>query len=99
MTSFSTPVLVVALFALYVRRLEGAWRWIYVVTAVAAFYLNVVALIAQAFLKIPNLHALAPTGSEPAFLIAQTAGLVVFIILGTLAVMRFHPRLERMAIT
>lgn len=95
----STPVLIVALFALYVRRLQGAWRWIYVVTAVAAFYLNVAALIAQAFLKVPSLHRLAPTGAEPPFLIAQTAGLVAFLILGTLAVTRFHPRIGRMAIT
>ena len=95
----STPLLLIALFALYGRRVEGSWRWVYVVTAVASLYLNVVALIAQGFLKVPALHALAPTGSEPAFLIAQSAGLIVFVALGVLAVMRFHPHLRRLALT
>jgi hypothetical protein len=89
----------IALFALYVRRIQGRWRWVYVVTAVGALYLNVVALIAQAFLKVPSLNALAPTGAELAFLIAQTIGLIVFTVLGAISVMRFHPHLERMAIT
>jgi hypothetical protein len=30
----------------------------------------------QAFLKIPALHALAPTGSEPAFKLTQGVALV-----------------------
>jgi hypothetical protein len=48
-------------------------------------------LIVQSFLKIPSLHALAPTGSEPPFAIAQGAVLVLFIVSGILAVMRFRP--------
>src|SRR6201997_109480 len=31
-------VLAIALFALYKERLVGAWRWIYVITAVASLY-------------------------------------------------------------
>ena len=95
----STPVLLMALFALYIRRLEGGWRWVYVVTAIAALYLNVVALIAQAFLKVSTLQALAPTGSEPPFLGAQIVALLVFILLGARAVRRFRPHLERVALT
>jgi hypothetical protein len=87
----SSPILAIALFAIYVKRLDGSWRWIYVVAAVGALYFNVVALIAQAFLKVPALKALAPTGGEPPFLIAQVIGLVIFLILGTLAVRRFRP--------
>lgn len=95
----STPLLALAVFAVFGRGLKGSWRWIYVVTAVGAFYFNVVALIAQGFLKVPSLHALAPTGSEPAFLVAQAIGLVVFVVLGVLALFRFHPHIERMTVT
>lgn len=37
----STVVLTATLLALYVFHLAGAWRWIYVVGAVLALYLNV----------------------------------------------------------
>lgn len=87
----SSPVLAIAVYALYGKKLAGPWRWIYVVTAVAALYFNVVAMIAQGFLKVPALKALAPTGGEPPFLIAQVIGLLVFLVLGTLAVRRFKP--------
>jgi hypothetical protein len=56
----SLLVLAAALLAFYGFRLGGAWRWIYVGSAVLALYLNIVVLILQAFLKIPFLHALAP---------------------------------------
>jgi len=42
-------------------------------SAVLALYLNIVVLIVQAFLKIPFLHALAPTGTEPPLLIAKAS--------------------------
>jgi len=87
----STAVLLVALWALYVGRLQRVWRGIYVVTAVTALYLNVLVLIAQAFQKIPPLHSLAPQGSEPPFLVAQTIALVAFVVIGVLAVRRFRP--------
>ncbi|HTQ01521.1 MAG TPA: hypothetical protein VMN56_19550 [Casimicrobiaceae bacterium] len=89
--AISLAILAIALLALYRNRLAGAWRWIYVVTAVAALYLNAFVLVAQAFLKIPSLHALAPTGSEPPFAAAQGIVLVAFIVLGFLSVRRFHP--------
>jgi len=87
----SSVLLVFALFALYIRHLTHAWRWIYTVTAVAALYLNVFVSIAQAFQKIPFIRALAPTQSEPAFLIVQGLALGIVTILGLLAVMRFRP--------
>src|SRR5205823_11438899 len=37
----SLVILALALVALYGYRLAGAWRWIYVAGALAAFYLNV----------------------------------------------------------
>jgi hypothetical protein len=87
----SLIVLAVALYALYARHLAGAWRWIYVVTAIAALYFNVLVLIVQAFLKVPSLHPLAPNGNEPPFLIAQTIALLLFVALGIAAVIRFRP--------
>lgn len=95
----SSLILIVALFALYGRKLAGAWRWIYVVTALFAFYLNVFVLVVQAFQKIDALNALAPNGSEPPFLIAQAVVLGAFVVLGALAVMRFRPLLGRVALT
>jgi hypothetical protein len=84
-------LLAVAVSAYYVFRLAGAWRWIYVVTAIAALYLDVFVGVFQSFLKIPAVHALAPTQSEPPFFVAQAAVLVLFVVLGFFAVRKFHP--------
>ena len=88
-------LIVAAGFALYAKLLEGVWRRIYAIAAVLAFYLLVFVLVAQLFLKVPALHALAPTGSEPPFAIAQGIVLVVFAILTWQAARRFtrvwHP--------
>ena len=93
----SLVLLALAVAALYVFRLAGAWRWIYVGSAIAALYLNVFVGVVQAFQKLPFLQPLAPTQSEPPFLIAQVAVLVIFIALGILAAIRFHPELEARA--
>jgi len=88
----SLVVLAPAIYARYPGRLAGLWRGVYVVTAVIAQYLNFFVLIVQSFMKVPALHSLAPTGSEPPFLIAQIVTLVAFFVLGSLAVIRFHER-------
>ena len=88
----STIILVFTVTALYARKLAGAWRGIYVVTAVAALYLNVFVLIVQLFLKVPALHALAPQGKEPPFAIAQGIAFLFFLIMGYLSLKRFHPQ-------
>ena len=80
-----------AVAAYYGLRLAGAWRQIFVACAVAALYLNVFVLVAQGFLKIPALHALAPTGSEPPFAIVQGIVLLIFIALGIAATIKFRP--------
>jgi hypothetical protein len=87
----SLVFLAVALFAVYVKHLAGAWRWIYVVSAVVALWFNVFVLIVQSFMKISVLKALAPTQSEPPFQIAQGAALVLFVVLAILAVRQFRP--------
>jgi hypothetical protein len=87
----SLVFLAVAVFALYVKHLAGAWRRIYVVSAIVALWFNVFVLIAQSFQKISALKALAPTQSEPPFLIAQGAALLLFVVLGIFAVRKFRP--------
>src|SRR4029078_10435534 len=67
----SIVILVIALNALYVKHLAGAWRCIYVTTALIALYLNVFVLIVQSFQKVPALQKLAPTQSEPPFSVTQ----------------------------
>jgi len=89
----SIVILVIALAALYLKHLSGAWRWIYVTTALVALYLNVFVLIVQSFQKLPALQKLAPTQSEPPFLIAQAAALIAFLILGAMAARKFRPDL------
>jgi hypothetical protein len=90
----SLVALAVAIIALYVRQAEGAWRWIYVTGALISLYLNVFVGVVQAFQKIPSLKALAPTQSEPPFLVAQVLVMAAFVVLGYLAIRRFHPRPE-----
>jgi hypothetical protein len=87
----SLVVLAVAILARYRQHMAGSWRWIYVVCAVLAFYLNFFVLVAQTFMKVPAAHALAPTGKEPPFLIVQLIVMAIFIVLGVLAAKRFHP--------
>jgi hypothetical protein len=89
----SVVILAIALTALYLRRLAGAWRWIYVTTALIALYLNVFVLIVQSFQKVPALQKLAPTQSEPPFQIVQGVVLAVFLILGIMAARKFRPAL------
>jgi hypothetical protein len=87
----SLVVLAVALLALYAFHLSGPWRWIYVVTAILALYLNVFVAVVQSFLKVSFLKPLAPTQSEPPFLVAQVVVMAIFIALGVIAARRFHP--------
>lgn len=86
----SLILLPVAIVARYPKHLAGAWRPAYVVTAILAQYLNFFVLIFQSFLKVPALHELAPTQTEPAFAIAQGTAFVLFAVLTVLAVKRFR---------
>jgi hypothetical protein len=83
----SLVILAFAVPARYLFHLAGAWRKVYAVTA----YLNVFVLIAQLFMKVPALHALAPHGSEPPFLISQVVVMAVFIVLAIAAAIKFRP--------
>lgn len=95
--AISLIVLLAAILALYVRKLQGAWRGIYVVTAVLALYLNAFVAVVQAFDKAPALHALAPKGNEPPFGAAQLVVLIFFAIMGYFAFRRFRPSASAIA--
>jgi hypothetical protein len=86
----SLVVLALAIYALHIRRLAGAWRKTYVINALIALYLNTFVLIVQLFQKVPALRAIAPTQSEPPFAIAQTVLLLLFLLLGIAATIRFR---------
>jgi hypothetical protein len=87
----SLVVLLFAILGLYVFRLAGAWRWIYAASAVIALWLNVFVTIAQVFNKVPALNAMAPTQSEPPFLITELVVMVIFMGLAIAAARKFHP--------
>ena len=89
----SLVLLAIACLALYGMHLAGAWRWIYVVTALVSLYLNVFVLVIQSFLKIPALHELAP-GEPPAgpvFAVVQGIVLLFFIGMIVQAWRRYKP--------
>ncbi len=94
----SLVILAIALIALYGKHLAGAWRWIYVVSAVAALWFNVFVLIVQSFEKLALLNPHAPQVGPPfpepqntQFAIAQAAALAVLLLLGIIAAIKFRP--------
>jgi len=94
----SCLLLAVALIAVYSRHLAGSWRWLYVTTAVAALWFNVLVLIVQSFVKVSLLNPLAPQVGPPFaeptntyFTILQVVALIVFAALGFFAFRRFYP--------
>src|SRR6266852_4148678 len=89
----SLVLLAIACIALYGTKLSGAWRWIYVVTALLSLYFNVFVLVIQSFLKIPALTALAPGNppSGPVFAVVQGIVLVFFVLMIIGAWRRFKP--------
>ena len=89
--ALSLVVLAVAIYALYIGRLAGFWRWLYVIGAMLALYLNCFVAVVQAFQKLPFLQPLAPTQSEPPVVVAQVVVMAIFIALGIGAVRKFHP--------
>jgi len=84
----SLLVLGLTIPALYFFHLRGRWCRTYGIGFVIGLYLNDFVLIAQLFMKIPALKALAPTQSEPPFLGTQVVAMLIFIVLGVLAAKR-----------
>jgi hypothetical protein len=95
----SLLLLVLAILARYSYHLAGSWRWIYIVTAMLALYFNVFVGVVQAFQKLPLLQPLAPTGTEPPFVIAQGLVLLAFVVFTVLALRRFYPNRDNAAVS
>ncbi len=93
----SSVVMVVTIYARYGKHLAGAWRWIYAVGAVLTLYFNVFVAVVQSFEKIPALNAMAPTQTEQPFKLTQLSVLVLFIVLGFVAAIRFRPESAHLA--
>jgi hypothetical protein len=93
----SLPFLALTIFARYPKHLTGAWRWIYAIGAVICLYFNLFVLVVQLFEKVPALHALAPTQTEPPFKLTQLSVLGLFSVLGFVAALRFRPEPARLA--
>ncbi|HSS16727.1 MAG TPA: hypothetical protein VLQ29_07070 [Candidatus Dormibacteraeota bacterium] len=86
----SLPFLALTIFARYPKHLAGPWRWIYVICGVICLYFNLFVAVVQAFEKIPSLHALAPTQTEPPFKLTQLFVLTLFVVLAIAAAIRFR---------
>lgn len=91
-----TPGIVIGALSLVILAVAvAAWRrgwWrTWVITAVVAQFFNFLVLVVQSFEKVPALHALAPTGKETPFKVAQLLTLVVFLVLGVLSYRKFRP--------
>ncbi|WP_242125699.1 hypothetical protein [Sphingobium sp. Sx8-8] len=72
-----------AAFAMLPLLDRARWaRAVYAVSATVALWLNLFVLVVQAFQKVPPLHALAPAGTEPPFLVAQALLLIGMLVLG-----------------
>jgi hypothetical protein len=84
-------VFVPVLLGRYVFGLKGRWRLIYIAGALFVFYLNVVVGVIQFFQKFSFLQPLAPTQTEPPFLVTQAVVLVVVVAGGIVAGFRFWP--------
>jgi hypothetical protein len=92
----SLVALAIAILARYPLHMVRAWRSTYAVCAALALYLNFFVLVAQIFMKVPAVHALAPTQKEPPFLIFQLVVMILFVVVGIFAVKKF--RIEPVAV-
>lgn len=57
-------------------------RRAYGAAVIVAFYFNAFVTVVQLFRRLPALHALAPTESEPPFALAQLVLLIVCVVVG-----------------
>ena len=79
-----------AIYARYQRHIEGGWRRAYNhLVGHRCLLFNVFVLVAQLYMKVPALKAIAPTQSETPFKITQLTVLVFFIVVGVLSTVRF----------
>jgi len=85
---FVVSLLTLAVYARYVRRLDGSWNQVYAFTAVGALFLNVLITTAQSFLHVRALKDLAPTQHSPVYVAAKFSLLLLFIVVAIVAAKR-----------
>ncbi len=85
---FVTFLLAIAVYARYVRRLQGTWNQVYAFTAVGALFLNVLITTTQSFLHIRALKALAPTQDSAVFVAVKITLLLVFVLIALITAQR-----------
>jgi hypothetical protein len=92
-------VLAIALIAAYGFHSKGPWRIVYAVSLVVTQFFNVLVAIVQAFRKVPQLNALAPTQKELPFIITGGIVLALFLVLAILAgsYYRYEPMMKKAA--
>lgn len=94
----SCIVIALGLMARYAKASRGVWRQVDILALLFTEYFLIFVGIAQAFLKIPTLHAIAPTGMETPFKIAQGVLFTVLIVVAVIAI-RTRPRLIGLALS
>jgi hypothetical protein len=82
----SCVVLAAGLVARYGFSSRGGWRHVDTLALLLTEYFLVFVGIAQSFLKVPALHAIAPTGMETPFKVAQGVLFTALIVVAVVAV-------------
>lgn len=77
----SMVLLAIAVAALPLRRSRRIAAVAYALSATLALYLNLVVLVVQSFQKLSLLQPLAPTQSEPPFLVSQVVVLIAAVLI------------------
>jgi cellulose synthase/poly-beta-1,6-N-acetylglucosamine synthase-like glycosyltransferase len=72
--------------------LAGVWSSVFAATSTMILYLNVFVAMAHAFGNLGALKALSPAHSMNTYMVIQLLAAVLFAVLGTLAIRRFHPK-------
>jgi hypothetical protein len=72
--------------------LSGVWRSVFALTITIVLYLNVVVAVDPVFEQISRFMGLAPSQSELAARATQFLVMVLFAVIGIVAVKRFHQR-------
>ena len=83
----SLVLLAIALLARYAFHLAEPWRWIFVIAAMVAFYLDAFVLVVQIFRKVAGLGGEGGTG----FMAAQGVLFILFAYWIYKAVKGYHP--------
>jgi hypothetical protein len=83
----------VAIWAWHKFHLTGVWRSIFALSTTLILYLNIVVSITQVFKQISLFNPSILAQLDLPFLATQSVALVIFVVLGIVAVKRFRHKL------